>query len=93
MLNLETTKHGAVFTREQAEGALPNGTRVVKIKAEEGDGHAVGERATVIGSVSHPEIMNGIIAYFVSWDDMPNVPVGVVDWKIAALEPETPNAE
>lgn len=48
-----------VFTRNEADGAWPNGTKVRKIYAEEGEGQfqpneratAIGEIGTVIGSV------------------------------------------
>ena len=76
----------AVFTRDQAQGAMPNGTRIVKVKEEAGDKHKLGDEGVVIGSVSHPEVMDGAPAYFVEWDDMPGVPVGVVGYKIAKAE-------
>lgn len=76
----------AVFTRQQAEGAIPNGSRIVKSKMEDDDAHKIGDKGTVIGSISHPEVLNGMIGYFVEWDDMPGVPVGVVGWKISRDE-------
>jgi hypothetical protein len=72
-----------IFTREQAEGAIANGRRVVKVKGEAGDAHPVGATATVLGSLSYPEL--GGIGYFVEWDSRPRVAVFVIAWKIEAL--------
>lgn len=41
-----------IFTRNEADGAWPNGTKVRKIYAEEGEGEfAANERATAIGEI------------------------------------------
>lgn len=40
-----------VFTRRQSAGAIPNGTRIVKAEAEEGDSQPVGTLGTVLGSL------------------------------------------
>lgn len=69
-----------IFTRAQAEGAIPNGETVVKVASEKGDGHPIGARATVLGSLSHPSAGLG---YFVEWEDCPRMAVGVIAWKIA----------
>jgi|SRR5262245_10664884 len=75
------------YTTAHVPGALPNGTRVEKVKGDEGDTHAVGARATVIGSMQAPPNVPAIgIGYFVEWDDMPGVPVFVAGWKLGALE-------
>lgn len=66
-----------VFTRDQAYGAWPNGSRVRKAAVHEGDAHQVGALATVIGSVGpldHP-VLGLAFAYFVEWDDVPGVAV------------------
>lgn len=72
----------------EAPGAYPNGTRIVKVRSEEGDATALGMSGEVVashyvGDIPPPE---GVPAsdyfYFVAWDWMPGVPVGVVDWKI-----------
>ena len=70
------------FTRDQVRGALTNGSRVEKVKTEKGDSHAIGARATVIGSVRHPQLG---IAYFVEWDAHPRCAVFTTAKKIAAL--------
>lgn len=68
-----------MFTRHQYDGAITNGTRVVKIQSEAGDAHPVGSLATVLGSVGHPGIG---IGYFVEWDDQPRMAVFVAGVKI-----------
>jgi hypothetical protein len=69
-----------MFTTEQAEGAWPTGTHVIKIKAEPGDKHPVGATATVLGSIGAPGVGLG---YFVEWDALPRHAVFVVAWKLA----------
>ena len=70
------------FTREQAAGALPNGTPIVKVQTENGDAHPVGTLGVVLGSFSHPEILDGQLFYFTEWTHKPRVAVAVVAWKI-----------
>lgn len=68
------------FTRDQAPGALPNGTRVVKVKEDDSsDLHSIGEMGTILGSLSHPAVG---IGYFVQWDSRPRMPTFVVAGKI-----------
>lgn len=67
-----------VHSREQAPGAMPNGTRVIKVAGEPSDTHPIGARATVLGSVSTP----ANLAYFVEWDASPRHAVLVIAWKI-----------
>jgi hypothetical protein len=69
------------FTRQQAEGAIPNGTRVEKVKSEAGDGSPLGTKGTVLGSISH-ETINGI-GYFIEWDTAPRCAVFTINWKIS----------
>ena len=49
--------YAGVFTRHEAEGAIPNGTRIVKV-AVDGDGsedaHPIGARGVVLGSLEFP---------------------------------------
>jgi hypothetical protein len=66
------------YTRDQAAGCLPNGSRVVKCATEPCDTHSFGSTAVVIGSV----VRNGFTVYFVEWDDEPGVPYLISDWKI-----------
>lgn len=71
-----------VHTREQARGAIPNGTRVRKIATDAGDAHPIGALATILGSVQHPQ--HGV-CYFVEWDAKPKTAVFVAGFKIAPL--------
>jgi hypothetical protein len=73
------------FTRHQAAGAIANGADIVKTRSEVGDTHKDGARGTVLGSVSHPDVQDGAILYFVEWRTLPRVAVGVMDFKIEAL--------
>ena len=67
------------FTTEQAPGAILNGTVIEKINSKVLDGHPDGSLGKVIGSLGP---MVGTYAYFVEWDDMPGVPVGIVGSRI-----------
>ncbi len=71
-----------LFTRYQAEGAIPNGARVRKSSSDPGDAHAVGSLATVLGSLGPLE---GEFGYFVLWDDLA-APVFVVGRKLERVE-------
>lgn len=71
-----------VFNPGQAAGAFLNGSRVKKSRNDPGDTHTVGDCATVLAS-NGP--INGEYFYFVEWDDLPGVPVGIRGGKLAAL--------
>jgi len=82
------------FTRHQADGAIPNGTTVVKLKTEtiEGDMNPEGTRGTVLGSIDgmliDPEMskrFNARFMYWVEWETRPKTAIAVVDRKIAKL--------
>jgi hypothetical protein len=79
------------FTRQQAEGAIPNGSTIRKAKQEAGDGTPLGTHGLVIGSFSHPEVHDGLRVYFVEWANRPRMAVAIVEWKIEAVTQETPN--
>jgi hypothetical protein len=70
------------FTRDQAPGAIPNGSPIRKVATEDGDTNPVGARGLVLGSVDVP---GKGLAYFVEWDATPRCAVFVVAWKIAAI--------
>jgi hypothetical protein len=72
------------FTRDEAPGAIRNGTRVVKIDSMSGDTHKIGDEAVVVGSMGPIEYQGrkGVYGYFVEWDDMPGLPVMIVSWRI-----------
>lgn len=44
-----------VYRKGEAPGAHPKGTRVRKIMCEEGDGHKIGDLATVLASIRIPD--------------------------------------
>jgi hypothetical protein len=73
--------HG-VFTRDQAPGALASGTRIMKASSEEGDAHPDGALGTVLGSMSHPEVQNGAVMYFIEWDARPKVAIATIGVKV-----------
>jgi hypothetical protein len=70
------------FTRTQADGAIPNGTRVIKVNASAYDPHQDGDKATVIGSFA----TGGAIGYFVEWDDMLRAACLVADYRLKVLQ-------
>jgi hypothetical protein len=74
------------YTNQQAEGAIPNGSAVVKQASEPGDIHESGRTGIVLGSISVadvtvPGLPKARYIYCVRWDDDPR-PVFVMDWKI-----------
>lgn len=68
-----------MFTRDQVEGALANGTRIVKVKMDPGDARNVGATGTVLGSIRVPDMP---IGYFIEWDQQSRHAVFCVEWKI-----------
>lgn len=75
-----------VHTRDEASGALKNGTRIRKVKFEAGDGHPIGTLGRVLGSIEAPaDVFRQFGArffYFVEWDPKPRIAVGVASSKI-----------
>ena len=80
-----------LFTRDQADGALPNGTRIVKANSERGDAHPDGSLGTILGSFARPPDLTGReradwaeikFCYFVEFDAAPRVAIGTLDKKI-----------
>lgn len=71
------------FTTAEASGAYPNGTRIQKVFTEEGDSTPLGVEGTVLGSIDSGELG---IAYFVEWDNKPNIAVTVMAKKIGVAE-------
>lgn len=72
------------FIAGQAEGAIPNGSRVVKQNSEKGDGHPNGTQGIVYSSLATPAEMveDGWdpFFYFVDWGE--GVPVGTLGSKV-----------
>jgi hypothetical protein len=82
--------HGA-FTRSQAAGAIPNGTRIVKQNSETNDANPDGTLGTVLGSINVEKLKipnpKGVrFAYFVEWDTSPKAAVGTLDFKIGPVQ-------
>jgi hypothetical protein len=73
--------HG-MFTRQQAKGALANGTRIVKVNSEPGDAHPDGTPGVILGSISHPAIWDGAVCYFVEWAPARRKAVAVMGFKL-----------
>lgn len=79
------------FTTQEATGAIPNGTRIVKALDEPGDQHKAGDEGIVLGSISTdfgdgdvPETKLGPVPYlyFVCFDDRPGIALGIISPKI-----------
>lgn len=70
----------------QAEGAIPNGTRVVKIVSDPGDYHSIGAKGTVRGSIGPTQFEeHGMVyGYWVQWDDVPEFTVFTSGYKLQA---------
>lgn len=81
---------GFIYTLDQAEGALVNGTRIEKVKSERGDGHRDGALGTIVGSVGDVEVPGypDHYVYFVKWDEDPGagLPVGIREGRLKALK-------
>ena len=69
---------------KQAPGAYPVGTRVEKTWEEEGDLTPLGTKGVVLGSAGPAP--NGMLAYLVQWDTMPDCFVFVISAKIKELK-------
>lgn len=75
----------------EAEGAIPNGTTVVKVRDDPADRHTIGDKAIVLSSfgptredqADMPGFEGaGEFAYFVEWDDLRGVPIFIRGNKI-----------
>lgn len=87
----------SVYIPGQADGAIPNGTRIIKNNARPGDSTPEGTLGTVISSLDVPRReAEAIFAagksravvkhlYFVEWDDKPGLAVATADDKIGVL--------
>lgn len=77
------------FTRDQAEGAIPNGTVIVKCASEDEDGNPNGALGVVLGSIDGMlfdremcKRFDARFMYWVEWQMRPRAAVAVVDRKI-----------
>jgi hypothetical protein len=73
------------FTRKRHPDALfDNSARIVKVTPDRsGRGVPLGAIGTVLGSTFFPG--KGVV-YFVEWDEMPRVAVGIGEWKLARIQ-------
>jgi len=70
----------ALYTKQQADGAWPNGARVYKVNSQPDDATPDGTGGTILGSVDVRDMKKAAtFAYFVIWDDKPGLPIGVAD--------------
>lgn len=99
---MEPKRYGnCVFTRHEADGAIPNGTVIRKCDAEDGDAHPIGAMGVVIGSLAtdprndltrsqlleiEPRFRDCAYAYFIEWRDEPNMVTGIIAPKIEEVE-------
>lgn len=74
------------FTRNVAMGAYANGSTVVKVNSEENDSHPNGARGKVLGSMSHPDIQDGAVLYFIEWEAAPRTAVATIWWKVQRVQ-------
>ena len=72
-------------TTDEAPGAMPNGTKVVKILTGRGDAHRNGDVAIVRGSIGPFENLAARYGYWVEWDDTPGVPVFIAGNRLEAV--------
>jgi hypothetical protein len=78
------------FTRNQADGAIPNGATVFKTHFNKGDTHKPGDKARVLGSLPVPKDMKALANkakyfYFVEWEDSPRMACSIVGDRIAPV--------
>lgn len=76
-----------MYVEGEAEGAIPNGSRVVKVNAQEGDGSPNGTPGIVVSSISVPPDMreeyNASFVYFIDWGER-GIPVFTIENKVEA---------
>lgn len=81
------------------EGEWHKGTRVEKINSEPGNTHRDGARGTIVGALGpappalRAEMLakgeikqDAVFCYWVEWDDLPGIPVAVVDFRIKPVK-------
>ncbi len=77
-----------VYSSAEAEGAMPNGTFVVKQNSEPGDGHPDGEVGKIVGSMGPLDepVLGCRYGYFVIWEGNQEVPVWTMETKLKKYE-------
>lgn len=77
-----------MFTRNQAAGAIPNGSTIRKRNSEPGDANPNGALGVVLGSIDAREFdlpaqFAGVTyCYFIEWHAYPRKAVGTTDIKV-----------
>lgn len=88
------------FVADEAPGALPNGTKIVKTMSDPEDITPTGMTGIVLGSITIPaQVHEALIAkgktvpeprpdffYFVVWDDKKNMAIGCLSHKLRLAE-------
>jgi hypothetical protein len=89
MMNEQPELVAPMWISGEADGAIPNGSGVIKCNSEEGDMNEDGATGTVVSSIATPETMRaeeqfkGIeFFYFVRWDSAPDIPIGITGNRI-----------
>lgn len=81
----------SLFVPGEAEGAIPNGTRVEKCNTESSDSLFNGAQGTVMASHSVADLRRDVkYLYFVDFDRFPGVEVLISDLRIRPLSPNQP---
>lgn len=88
------------------QGEWPKGTRIEKVNSEPGDTHKDGAEGTIVGALGPAPLdlraemlakgeikQDAIFIYWVVWDDLPGIPVAVVDYRIKPKESADKNTE
>jgi hypothetical protein len=70
------------FTTDEANGAMKNGTRVMKFTSEAGDLTPTGTHGSIRGSLYYQD--TGYF-YFIEWDNKPKTVVGCTGFKLRRL--------
>ena len=81
-----------MFTRDQAEGAIPNGSRVSKCNSVPySDATPDGTGGVVLGSIGPIDLkipsLPPMFGYWVMWDNRPNHAVFIMGLKVQKEEP------
>ena len=77
-----------MFPDSQADGAWPNGTTVIKVNAEDGDITKNGMPGIVMGSIG----AEGLIMYFIEWQNNLRHVIGCVAGKLERADAPTSQA-
>ena len=74
-----------VWTRDEAWGAMRNGTVIEKCNSQPGDSFPDGTRGMIVGS----QIIKVEHFYFILWEPMPKVPIAISMHRIRPVKSES----